>query len=280
MAFVLSYYTEILMFAGACAVLGLLAFVLFRTKLYRALSKTDGNLLESGGEKSMTVIICCHNEGDALETNLPKIMEQRSVKFEVVVVLPADDVLLADLVERADQGHAGVIRAAEHRRHRLQLRAPEQRHHRRLDHVGKVMPQRDLVAAELLRVAVEIAPPHPRAEIARRFFHMIDGGKDVALKDVRVHAQVFEVFLDHAAVLRAVAGVHDEELHLEGHAGVPVQLLHELGQQHRVLAAGDADCDLIPCLDQLVPLDRHDEGRPQLLAKLFDNAAFDFLISL
>ena len=81
MAFVLSYYTEILMFAGACAVLGLLAFVLFRTKLYRALSKTDGNLLESGGEKSMTVIICCHNEGDALETNLPKIMEQRSVKF-------------------------------------------------------------------------------------------------------------------------------------------------------------------------------------------------------
>ncbi len=92
MAFVLSYYTEILMFAGACAVLGLLAFVLFRTKLYRALSKTDGNLLESGGEKSMTVIICCHNEGDALETNLPKIMEQRSVKFEVVVVddCPAD----------------------------------------------------------------------------------------------------------------------------------------------------------------------------------------------
>ena len=108
MAFVLSYYTEILMFAGACAVLGLLAFVLFRTKLYRALSKTDGNLLESGGEKSMTVIICCHNEGDALETNLPKIMEQRSVKFEVVVVDDCSSDSTPEVLKRMENRYSNL----------------------------------------------------------------------------------------------------------------------------------------------------------------------------
>ena len=54
----------------------------------------------------------------------------------------------------------------------------------------------------------------------------------------------------------------------------------ELGHKHRILASGDADGDLVPGLDQLVPLDGHDEGRPKLLAEFFDNAALDFLIGL
>ena len=82
------------------------------------------------------------------------------------------------------------------------------------------------------------------------------------------------------AVDLIIAGIHHEEDQLKRHFAVAVQLLQQFCHQHRVLAAGDADCDLIPCLDQLVPLDRHDEGRPQLLAKLFYNAAFDFLIGL
>ena len=60
-----------------------------------------------------------------------------------------------------------------------------------------------------------------------------------------------------------------------------LQLLQELGHKHRILAAGDADGDLVPGLYQLIPLDGHDEGRPKLLAEFFfDNAALDFLIGL
>ena len=95
---------------------------------------------------------------------------------------------------------------------------------------------------------------------------------------MRVHAQVFEVFLDHAAVLRAVAGVHDEELHLEGHAGVPVQLLHELGQQHRILAAGDAHRDLVPRLYELIVLDRLGEVAPYFFVELFAQAVFHLVL--
>ena len=64
------------------------------------------------------------------------------------------------------------------------------------------------------------------------------------------------------------------------HLAVTLKLLHQLRQQHGILAAGDADRDFIPLLNQLIPLDGHDEGRPKLLAEFFDNAALDFLIGL
>ena len=49
----------------------------------------------------------------------------------------------------------------------LQLRAVEHAHDGRLDHVAEVVAKGDLVAAELARLAVEIAAAHTRAEVAR-----------------------------------------------------------------------------------------------------------------
>ena len=56
----------------------------------------------------MTVIICCHNEGDALETNLPKIMEQRSVKFEVVVVDDCSSDSTPEVLKRMENRYSNL----------------------------------------------------------------------------------------------------------------------------------------------------------------------------
>ena len=88
------------------------------------------------------------------------------------------------------------------------------------------------------------------------------------------------VALDLLAVDFIIAGVHDEVDELKRNLAVALQFLQELGHKHRILAAGDADGNLVPGLDQLVPFDGHDEGRPKLLAEFFDNAALDFLIGL
>ena len=63
-----------------------------------------------------------------------------------------------DAVHRADKLHAVKIVAVELWQHGLQLRAVEHPHNGRFDHVVEVMPQRDLVAAQLLGLAVKVTP--------------------------------------------------------------------------------------------------------------------------
>ena len=67
--------------------------------------------------------------------------------------------------ERADDDEAAVV-GREARRHRRQLAAEEQVQEQRLERVVAVVAERDLVAAELARHAVEDAAPQPRAERA------------------------------------------------------------------------------------------------------------------
>ena len=57
-----------------------------------------------------------------------------------------------------------------------------------------------------------------------------------------------------------------------------LELLHQLGQHHGVLAAGDADGDPVPGDDQLIPLDGSNKGVPQLLPVFFDETALRSLL--
>ena len=201
-------------------------------------------------------------------------------KFQLIVAAPRDDVILADAVHRADQRHARKVRAVQLRRHGLQLGAVEHAHDRRLDDIIKMMSQRDFVAAQLLRLLVQVAAAHTGTEVAGRLVAVVGDVKDVRLKYRDGNVQQRGVALDLLAVDLIIAGVHDEIDELKRNLAVALQFLQELGHKHRILAAGDADGDLVPGLDQLIPLDGHDEGRPKLLAEFFDNAALDFLIGL
>lgn len=68
-------------------------------------------------------------------------------KLQPVVIFPVDNVLLVDAIHGADEFHAAEIQAVEFGHHALQLRTVEHRHDGGLDDVGKVVAQRNLVAA-------------------------------------------------------------------------------------------------------------------------------------
>ena len=86
---------------------------------------------------------------------------------EAVIPLPREDIVLTDAVERTDQLHPLKVLAVQLREHRLQLRAVEHCHYRRFDHVVEMMPERDLVAAELLGFVIEMSSSHLGAKITR-----------------------------------------------------------------------------------------------------------------
>ena len=163
-------------------------------------------------------------------------------------------------------------------RHGLQLGAVEHTHDGGLDDVVEVVPQRDLVAAQLFGLAVQVAAAHPGAQIAGVLVGAVGHGEDVAFKNRHRNVQKFCVTFDLLAVDLVVSGVHHQKYQLKRHIAVALQLLHELCHQHGVLAAGNAHGDAVALLHQLVALDRHDKGRPKLLAVFFDDAAFDQLI--
>lgn len=90
-SFIATYFHAILIAAAAMALFGVLTFVACRLRLRRSVRRglVAAPAASAGaGEEGVSVVICCHDEGRALEEHLPKIMEQRGVRMEVIV---ADD---------------------------------------------------------------------------------------------------------------------------------------------------------------------------------------------
>ena len=199
-------------------------------------------------------------------------------ELQVVVVLPCDDGILVDAVQGPDQFHAGEILAAELGGHGLKLSAVEQAHDSGLDHVGKVVAQRDLVASQFLSLGIQEAPAHPGAEIAGVLLHADGDIENVAVENRDGNPQQGGVILDEFSILRLVAGVHHHKDQFKGLGGMALQFLHQLGQDHGVLASGDAHGDPVPRLDQLVPLHSGDKGIPDGFAIGFDETALGSLL--
>ncbi len=101
-------------------------------------------------------------------------------------------------------------------RHGLHLGAVEHTHNRGLDDIVEVVPQCDLVAAQLLGLAVEVAAPHPGAEIAGVLVGVVGHREDVALEDGHRDVEQLGVGLDLLAVYLIVAGVHHQKDQLKG----------------------------------------------------------------
>ena len=119
-----------------------------------------------------------------------------------------------------------------------------------------MVSQRDLIAAQLLGLAVQTAPAHPGAEVAWVLLAAIGHLEHVRFKDSDRHLQQGGVLLDLSPVDLVIAGIHHQIDRLEGDIRVLLQLLHQLRHQHGVLATGDAHGDFIPCLNQLIALYR------------------------
>ena len=198
-------------------------------------------------------------------------------ELQLIVAFPRQNVVLMDAVQRPDQLHALKIRAVQLGQHGLDLGAVEHPHDRRLNDVAEVVAQGDLVAAQALSLAVQVAPAHPGAEVAGGLLAGVGDLKNVRLKHCDRDLQQPGVGLDLVAVQLIVARVHHQEHQLKGVGTVALEHLHQLGHQHGVLAAGDAHGDLVPGLDQLIVLHRIGELVPDGLAVFFQQALLDLL---
>ena len=211
----------------------------------------------------------------AILRRIPLLREAAGALEEAkaVVVLPGDDILLMDAVKGADELHPREILAVELGGHGLHLGAVEKPQKGGLDDVREVVAQGDLVAAQLLRLGVEKAPAHPGAEVAGVPVHGDGDIEDVALKDGDGDVELGGVFFNKGPVFGVVAGIHHQEHQLEGLLRVAMELLHELCQQHGVLSAGDTHRDAVAGGDEFIALYRRNEGVPEGLAVLLDQAA-------
>ncbi len=201
-------------------------------------------------------------------------------EVEAIVIAPALDIRLVDVVERADELHAGAARALDLRHHRADGAGVEHAHEIRLNHIVEVMAERDLIAAELAGLAVEVAAAHLGTEVARRLLHMEDRLEDVRREERQRHMEELRILLDDAAVHLVVAGIHAEKDELERELVVALELLEELRHEHRVLAARDADGDLVAGAHEVEFADGFDELRGNLMLELLAQRALNALEAL
>ena len=197
--------------------------------------------------------------------------------MEVVIISPAFDVILPDQIEGADQLHSLKVGAVELGHHGLELAGIQHAHQDCFNDIVIMMAQGDLIAAQLFGLAVKVAPAHPGAQVAGRFFDVIDSVKDLRIKKGDRDIQELRVILDDPAILLVVAGIHAQEDQLKGEFVMPFEFLEQLGHQHGVLAAGNADRDLIAFLHQLIADDCLGKTAEQILAELFGQALFHLL---
>ena len=106
---------------------------------------------------------------------------------------------------------------------------------------------------------------------------MVDRVKDLRLKPGQRDAQKARVGLDQLQRFFRIARIHAQKNDLEGDLVVAADLLKQLGHRHGILAAGDADRDLIPRLYQLIVVDRPAERRQQPFVEGLADAPFDLL---
>ena len=141
-------------------------------------------------------------------------------EVQSVVIAPRLDVVLPDEVQRTDQLHARKIPAVQLWHHGLELSAVQHPHEIGFNYIVKVMPQSNLVASQLLRVAIEVSPAHPGAQVAGGFLHIVNRLENVGFKDSDRNSQKARIVLNDAAVFRVVAGIHDHIPHIKRNRAV------------------------------------------------------------
>ena len=75
-------------------------------------------------------------------------------KFQIVISLPIENILLVDAIHRTDELHSLEVFAVKLRHHRLQLRAVKHRHNSCFYHITHMMAERDFITAKLLCLCI------------------------------------------------------------------------------------------------------------------------------
>ena len=167
---------------------------------------------------------------------------------------PVQNRLFMNQIHGADQLHPRKIRTVQLGHHGLHLAAVQHSHKDRLDHVVKMMPQCDLIAAMLLCMGIEKPPAHPRTEIAGIFPDVHHHIKNIGLEDGYGNAKKRCIFLNSPAVPRVISRIHHQKYQFKRKFSMTRKLLQKLRHQHGILAARNADRNPVPFLNQIIIL--------------------------
>ncbi len=188
-------------------------------------------------------------------------------EMQMVAVAPGLDVLLADEIQRTDQLHAVIVGARHLRQHGLPLTGIKHAHECGFDDIVEMVSERDLIAAELLRLLVQMTAAHPGAEIAGGGADVVHRIEDVRLEKGERNPQKRRIALDDPPVGLVVSRIHAQEREVKAELAVLPELLKELGHDHGILAAGDADGNAVAVLNQIVFEDGPGKGIEEILMK-------------
>lgn len=117
-------------------------------------------------------------------------------ELEPIEVPPRFHVIFPNEVKRPDEFHTFEVVAVQLWEHRLIGAGMKEVHEDGLDHVVIMMAEGDFVAAHVFGEAIQGAPPHLRAKIARRMVLCVGHFEDVRLHDFRGDVHDFEVVFD------------------------------------------------------------------------------------
>ena len=166
-------------------------------------------------------------------------------KVQVVIIPPAEDVLLPDEVQGANQLHAGEIRAVEFGHHGLNLAAIKHSHENGFNHIVIVVSQCNFVTAQLPGFAIEIPPAHSGAQIAGGAALIGHDVKNLRVEHFDGDTQKPCIVQHRLGIQLVIARIHHQVNHLKILPAMGLQLLKELCHEHGILAAGNADRNFI-----------------------------------
>lgn len=91
--------------------LGLAAFITLRLKFYGIIRKARENEpaeVPCDEREPVTVVICCRDEGEALDKNLPSVLGQKGVRLEVIVVDDGSTDSTAEVLKRYENSYPNL----------------------------------------------------------------------------------------------------------------------------------------------------------------------------
>ena len=136
--------------------------------------------------------------------------------------------------------------------HGLNAAGVDQIQHRGFHHIIKMMSQRDFAAADGFCVAVQITPAHLGAHKAHVAIHLPHRFKYIRIEEFYRNVQKRAIIRNPPPVFRRIARIHADKAQFKALRAVPLQILHQLRKQHRILPAGYAYGDSIALGHQIV----------------------------
>ena len=188
-------------------------------------------------------------------------------RVEAVEGLGVDDFLLAEVDEGADDGDIGAVKVGD-RREGMELPRVEHAHEESLDGVVVVMGIGDLADAVLAGIAVHGPAAEERTGEARTLVvRLSHGAFDVNVDDIVRDAELLHEGTGTVNVKKGRLSLFVFEHRVDGQRGKRkflvqplLENLHRIGEEDAVLAAGDAEQDVVAILDHI----ELDDGAQQL----------------